>query len=199
MRQPSDIENIRIITVSGRIGSGSTTLGKKLARALGWRHVEGGEIFWEAVRKKMGLDPKQTDLRPDEEDMLFDEQLKKILRHDKHIVLETKLAGFNAQGIDGIFKILVMCESEDGKDKTDIRIDRLVNREGISIEEAKEEVVEREKNDLEKWRKIYAQGDANWVYFDKKYYDLVINTYIHNSEESLKLTLKQLKGASKQE
>lgn len=192
MKTPKEVQGIRIITVSGRIATGSTTLGKKLAHELAWKHVEGGEIFWEAVRKKMKLNPKETNLRPDEEDMLFDEQLKTILRHDKAIVLETKLAGFNAQGIDGVFKILVVCEDNDGRDQTQIRIDRLVNRENLSIDEAKEEVVEREKNDLEKWRKIYADGDEKWVYYDKKYYDLVINTYIHNSEESLRISLDAL-------
>lgn len=184
-----DLPDIRIITISGRIASGSTTLGKHLAHVLGWHHVEGGEIFWEAVRGKLGLSPKETDLRSDATDKDFDESLKNILRNGKHIVLETKLAGFNAQEIEGIFKVLVVCEDESGEDHTDIRIDRLMNRERVSVEEAKAEVVEREKNDIEKWRRIYANDDLNWTYWDKKYYDLVINSYNHNQDEALKITL----------
>jgi len=115
-----------------------------------------------------------------------------MLREDKQIVLETKLAGFNAQGIDNIFKILVVCE-ENGEDHVDIRIDRLINREGLSVADAKEEVLTREKNDLEKWRKLYASNDPNWVYFDKKYYDLVINSFDHNKEDSLQIALEKLK------
>lgn len=190
--EPVNLPNIRIITVSGRIASGSTTLGKKLAKVLGWRHVEGGEVFWEAVRTKMNLEEKDTDLRPDKEDEDFDNSLKKILTSGKNLILETKLAGFNAQNIPGVFKILVVCEDEDGNDQTEIRIDRLINREKISIERAKEEVMDREKNDLEKWRRMYAKGDQNWVYWDKKYYDLVINTYSHNQEESLKIALEKI-------
>ena len=102
------------------------------------------------------------------------------------------LAGFMAQGIPGVFKILVICEDE-GEDKVDIRIDRLVNRKGISIDEAKEEVKSREEGNLEKWRRLYAKNDQNWVYWDKNYYDLVINTYDHNQEESLKIALEALK------
>ena len=187
-----EIPNIRMITVSGRIASGSTTLAKLLAKKLNWRHIEGGEIFWEAIRKKMGLEPEETNLRPDEEDVLFDKQLKKILNEDHHVVLETKLAAFNAQGTDNIYKILVVCEDRNGDDHVDIRIDRLVNREGISVAEAKEEVINREKNDLEKWRKLYAENDPNWIYFDKKYYDLVINSFDHNKEESLEIVLDKL-------
>lgn len=190
--EAQNLQNIRIITVSGKIASGATTLAKKLAETLGWKHVEGGEIFWEAVRKKMGLNAKDTNLRPDEEDQLFDAQLKKTLREDKNIVLETKLAAFNAEGIDGIFKILTVTEDESGVDQAKIRIDRLINREKISVEDAKKEVLEREKNDLEKWRRIYAGQDPNWVYWDKKYYDLIINTYNHNPEETLQAALKAI-------
>lgn len=179
-------ENIRIIAISGRIASGSTTLAKQLAEKLQWRHIEGGDIFWEAVRNKMNLSSKDTHLRPDEEDVLFDEKLKKILKNEKNIVLETKLAGFNAQGVDGIFKILVVCEDENGNDQTQIRIDRLVNREGIPISKAKDEVIQREENDVEKWQRLYANGDKNWTYFKKEYYDLVVNTFSHNKDEALR-------------
>jgi len=191
-QEPIKLPGIRMITVSGRIASGSTTLGHKLAGILGWHHVEGGEVFWETLRTKMGLEEKDTDLRPDKEDEDFDSSLKKILMKSKNLILETKLAGFNAQGIKGVFKIAVICEDELGKDKADIRIDRLINREKISIEQAKGEVIDREENDLEKWRKMYAGGDRNWVYWDKKYYDLVINTYSHNQDETLKFALKKL-------
>ncbi len=192
MNEPTEIPNVRIITVSGRIASGSTTLAKHLAKKLGWKNIEGGEIFWEAVREKLGLEPKETNLRPDQEDILFDEKLKKTLAEDKNIVLETKLAAFNAQGVDGIFKILVLCE-HDEEDQPQIRIDRLINREGITVDKAKEEVIDREKNDLEKWRKLYAKGNRNWTYWDKKYYDLVINTYDKSAEETFQVALDALK------
>ena len=64
---------------------------------------------------------------------LLTASLKKAIKEEKNIILETKLAGFNAQGVDGVFKILVVCENEKGEDQTQIRIDRLVNREEQSI------------------------------------------------------------------
>src|SRR3990167_3885756 len=191
-KEPVKLPNIRMITISGRIASGSTTLGHKLAAILGWRHVEGGEVFWEAVRTKMNLSEKDTNLRPDKEDEDFDASLKKILTSSENLILETKIAGFNAQGIPGVFKIAIICEDERGNDKADIRIDRLINREKISIEQAKEEVIDRERNDLGKWRRLYANGDKSWVYWDKKYYDLTINTYSHNQDETLKIALERI-------
>lgn len=194
--EPKNLPNTRIITISGRIASGSTTLAKKLAQYFSWRHIEGGEIFWEAVRNKLGLSEKDTNLRPDSEDELFDAQLKKILKEDKNIVLETKLAGFNAQGLSDIFKVLVVCTDALGNDQTQIRIDRLVNREHMSIADAKKEVLEREKNDIEKWRRLYAPDDPSWTYWDEKYYDLVINTYSHDQDQALTLVLDALNKKS---
>lgn len=186
-------KTIRIITVSGRIASGSTTLAKELSKKLHWRHIEGGEIFWEAVRKRLSLDPKQTNLRPDDEDVLFDKKLKEILENDKELILEAKLAAFNSQGINGIFRILVVCEDDDGEDQTQIRIDRLANRDHHPVKEAKEEVLERERNDLEKWRKLYAHDDQNWTYYNKSYYDLVINTYRLGVQEAFEKAFSEFK------
>jgi len=110
-KSEKDLPDIRIITVSGRIASGSTTLAKRLSQILNWRHIEGGEIIWEAAKiNSLGVCAKDTNKRPDKEDVSFDESLKKILKNQKNIVLETKLAGFNAQGIAGVLKIVVVCD-----------------------------------------------------------------------------------------
>jgi cytidylate kinase len=85
-----------------------------------------------------------------------------------------------------------VCEDTEGMDKVDVRIDRLVNRDGVSIETAKHEVRERDAQNLEKWRRLYAENDSSWVYWDKKYYDLIINTYSHNHHESLALALEKI-------
>lgn len=180
----------RLITVSGRIASGSTTLAKKLAHALKWKRIEGGEIFWEAVRTKLGLEEKDTGLRPDEEDLAFEAMQKEILEKREQMVVESKLAGFVAKDLPDVFRVLVTCVDPQGVDQTNIRIDRLVNREELSIAQAKEEVLVREQSDVEKWRRLYAPDEPEWTFWDKKYYNLVINTYTHDPEESLVLVLE---------
>jgi cytidylate kinase len=189
MKTPIDLPNIRLMTISGRIGAGSTSLAKKLAEIFAWKHIEGGEVFWEDLRKKKQLSAKDTHLRSDKEDIDFDTYVKQLLQEEKHCILETKLAGFFAQGLKDVFKIGVICDNADGEDQPQIRIDRLVNREQISLEDAKQEVTEREAHDLSKWRQLYAAGNKGWVYWDKKYFDLVVNTYSHSQEESVDLVL----------
>lgn len=182
------MKNIRNITISGRIGSGSTTLAVGLSKTLSWELLEGGALF-EKIHQELNLSELEVNGRPDSFDLEYEERIKKMLKEEQHKIIQSHLAGFDAQGIEGVFKILIVCEDEEGNDKPEVRIDRLVNRKGISVEEAKKEVVVREQGHLEKWGRLYAGGDKNWVYWDKKYYDLVINTYNHNQEETLKIAL----------
>lgn len=195
MSSPVDIAGIKNITISGRIGSGQTTLAKKLSEKLGWQLLEGGELF-EKIHKELSLSELEVNQRPDKFDLEYEEKIKKMLREERHNIIQSHLAGFDAQGISGVFKILLVCEDEEGEDKIEIRIDRLVNSRGFSIGQAKEEALVREKRNLEKWSRLYANSDPNWVNWDRKYYDLVINTYSNNQDQTFHLALQGL-GYSK--
>lgn len=186
-----NIPGIKNITVSGRIGSGQTTLATGLAEILGWDLLEGGALF-EKIHDDLKMSELDVNSRPDDFDLSYEERIKKMLKDESNKIVQSHLAGFDAQGIPEVYKILVVCEDNEGNDKTDIRIDRLVNRRGISIDDAKHEVMVREMGNLEKWRRLYAGNDENWVYWDKKYYDLIINTYSHNQEETLRVALEAM-------
>lgn len=191
MDNPIEISNIRNITVSGRIASGATTLAKKLSEKISWDVLDGGKLF-RKINADLGMSITASNTRPDHFDLEYEEKVKKMLKDESHHIIQSHLSGFDAQGIPEVFKILVVCEDLDGFDKTDIRIDRLVNRDGKSVEDAKKEVLERETEHLKKFRRLYAGNEQNWIYWDNKYYDLVINTFSHNEEESLDMVLKSL-------
>lgn len=186
-----DLGNIRNITISGRIGSGATTLGKKLSESLEWEFLDGGKIM-RKVQDDIGAGVEETSKRPDHFDLEYEEKIKKILANEEHHIVQSHLAGYDAQKLDGVFKILVVTEDEDGNDKMDIRIDRLVNRDGTPIEQAKFEIKERDRQNLEKFRRLYADNDPNWVYWDKKFYDFVVNTYKLNQNEALQAVLDEI-------
>ena len=191
MKKPDIISGIRNITVSGRISSGASTLATHLSETLGWKFLNGGALFREFTAEN-GLDIVYTSTRPDQFDLEYEEKIKKIIKEKSNYVIQSHLAAFDAQGIEGVFKILVVCEDAEGVDKIEIRIDRLVNRDGKKVEDAKVEILERERQNLEKWRRLYANNNQNWVYWDKKYYDCIINTYSLNTEESIKAVLDSI-------
>lgn len=186
MDKPVEISGISNITISGRIASGATTLAHHLSQHLGWDVLDGGKLF-----RAFTHDHGYADDRSDQFDLDYEEKVKNILKTEQQHIVQSHLSGFDAQGIEGVLKILVICEDAN-EDKPDIRIDRLANRDSFPVEQAKQEVFEREEQNLKKWRRLYANNDENWVYWDRKYYDLVVNTFTHNQEESLKLVLDKL-------
>ena len=190
-KKPLDIPGIRNITISGRIGTGKTTLARHLADALGWDMLDGGKVF-RTLAKEMGFHISEKQKVPDKFDIAFEEEIKLILANEKNHVLQSHLAGFVAQKTKGVYKILVICEDTKGEDKQSIRIDRLMNRDLVSVDKARREIREREEEDLRKYRRLYAGDDKNWVYWDKKYYDLVVNTYALSQEEALNFVLRHL-------
>ena len=190
-KTPRLVRGVKNITISGRIGTGKSTLATHLGDTLRWDVLDGGKIFRKYAKEK-GFHITEKEKIPDKFDRDFEDLTKKILTEEQSHIIQSHLAGFVAQGIPQVFKILVVCENDKGEDKESIRIDRLINRDLISVKEAKEEVEDREQRLLVKFKKLYVPNDPNWVYWDKKYYDLIINTYSLNPKEALEYVLKGL-------
>ncbi len=188
---PVELVGIRNIAISGRIGTGKSTLAEHLAENLRWDLLDGGKIFRE-LSKNLGISIIEKTKIPDDLDIKFEERVKQIFINESHHVVQSHLAGYVAQGISGVYKILVVCENDEGEDKQSVRIDRLMNRDLLSAEQAKYELHKREEEHLIKFRKLYASSDPEWIYWDRKYFDLVVNTFRLNQKEALGFVLSHL-------
>lgn len=187
MKAPPSFPKWRNITISGRVASGATTLSRSLAKKLGWKLINGGELYRKHA-KKNSIPLEQTNLSSDSYHLQLDNFIKEKLKNDRQLIIESWLAGFDAQEIPGVFKVFVTC-SDDG-----VRIDRLVNRDKISVEEAKKHLKTREEENLKKWEKLYHTRD----FWNPKLYDLIIDTYYYGPTETLDLVLKTLGYSDKE-
>lgn len=178
------------IAVSGRPGAGRSTLLKNLKpilSPLGWEFFSGGEWarqFAVATGKHDSKDPKHhkaTDYGDDIDHQIDSAMRKKLSDPNVHVFVESWIAGWNMRGLQHVLKVLLMCDES-------LRIDRIVNRDNITVEEAKQHIEEREKANLTKWEQMYGTRD----FWDPKYYDLVINTYSHGPKETLDLVLQAM-------
>lgn len=197
----------RNITISGLPGCGSTTLLKLLKEELGpegWQGFSGGEFMREYAKEK-GLFQEQAGMHHDsrhyEDD--FDRQvdmgMREKLETQHNWVIESWLSGFLAQGVDGVLKVLMVC-SDDA-----VRIDRVVNRDQVSVEEAKTNMRDRYNANLAKWSRMYKDNWNDWVvkagkvsaddpidFWRPDLYDLVIDTYSTNKQETLNKVLNAI-------
>ncbi|MBI3384615.1 cytidylate kinase family protein [Candidatus Gottesmanbacteria bacterium] len=171
------------ITISGLVCTGTTTLSKLLSEKLGWERHSTGELFRKYCLEH-NLPLEETSLRPDSITLEIDSLVKEKLQQEKNLIMEGWLTGFLARDLKDVFKILLVCNDA-------LRIDRLVNRDNLTVEEAKEEIEVRERENLKKWTRIYGVSD----FWEPKYYDLTIDTYENSKEEALNKTLAALSTA----
>ena len=194
------------VTISGLPGAGSTTLGRSLAEVLGWKFFSAGEFMREYGIKKGIIDGTKTlhhdaTVYGEKFDRQVDFGMRQTLKTKTKQIFESFLSGFMAQGIASTLKILIVCSVDS------VRVDRIVNRDNVSVREAKDHIFAREQKNAEKWRQIYKHEWREWVvtkgivdkakpiwFWYPNLYDLTIDTYKNSKEETLKLALRALEA-----
>lgn len=173
----------RLITISGKVAVGTTTLTKNLVHILGWKHINFGALQREFDRQHgINENMQGAEARSDDHEKSMEEMGKKILKYEKNIVYEAWLSGFLARNYPDVLRVFLVCSHDD------IRVDRVANRENISILEAKQWIKQREDENEKKWKKLYGDYD----FWDKKYFNLIIDTYNSGPMETLGKVLDKI-------
>ena len=180
------------IAISGPPGAGRSTLLKNLktiVEPLGWETFSGGDWARQFAIKNGNHDAndpthhKATDYGEDIDHQIDLALREKLSNPQTHVAVESWIAGWNMRGLPHVLKVLLICDDA-------LRIDRVVNRDNVSVEKAKEHLKEREDANLGKWSAMYKVPATD--FWDVKYYDMVINTYSHGPQETLNLVLQAL-------
>ena len=169
------------ITISGGVGVGKNTLHTNLKdylEPMGWSFTSGGQLLREFTKEYV---QPLASLAPDKFHHELDDRTIKLLGDGK-IVIEAWLAGFMARGRNDTLRVLLTCQNDA------LRIDRVVNRDNVSIEEAKKYIKEREDGNFKEWKRIY--GEYN--FFAPEYYHLVLDTYSSGPNETVGRVLDKL-------
>lgn len=188
----SDTKNLKYssIAISGRPGVGRSTLLKNLKpylEPLGWEFFSGGEWARQFAIQTGKHNPndlshhKATDYSDEIDHQIDTAMREKLSDPNTHMAVESWIAGWNMKGLHHVLKVLLICDDA-------LRIDRVVNRDNITVEVAKYHIKEREEANLGKWERMYGTRD----FWDPKFYDLIINTYSHSQKETLDLVLQAL-------
>lgn len=169
------------ITISGGVAVGKNTLHaalKPYLEPLGWKFTSGGQLLRDFTKEYVQPLAK---LAPDEFHHKLDKRTLDLLENGR-IVIEAWLAGFMARERSDTLRILLKCENDA------LRIDRVANRDKVSIDQAKKYIREREEGNFIEWKRIY--GDYN--FFSPEFYHLIIDTYSHGPQETAEKVLKEL-------
>lgn len=177
------VPKYRLITVSGKVAVGTTTLAKNLVHVLSWDHINFGALQREFDRKHGINENKQGALaRSDKHEQNMEKRGEELLKTGSNLIYEAWLSGFLAKEYKDVLRVLLICSNKD------ITVDRVTNRENISVAEAKHWIKQREEENEKKWKKLYGDFD----FWDSKYYNLVIDTYNSGPMETLGKVLDKI-------
>jgi len=163
-----------VIAVSGLHGSGRSTHAKRLAEALGLRYVSSGTIFREMAEER-GLTLEEMSRLTEEEpelDKLIDERAREESRRGG-VVVDATLSGWMCEDPD--LRIFLTAPLE-------ARVRRIANREGITLEEAREETQVRAESERERFMAFYGVDVS-----DLSVYDLVLNTELFEPDGTARI------------
>lgn len=174
--------NFENITISGGVAVGKNTLKDNLVpylEPLGWKFTSGGQLNRDFTKENIA--PLATNVS-EEFNRYIEKRTHDFLTKEGHYVIEAWLAGFVARELDNTLRVLLIC----GNDA--LRVDRVANRDKITVAQAKEVIKKRETDNLTEWKRIY----GNYEFFDHKYYHLVIDTYSSGQMETVGKVLDKL-------
>ncbi len=176
-----------IITISGLPGSGKSTVGKILAKKLGYEFMSMGDL-----RGKMAIDRGLTidELnRLGEKEGWTDKEVDDYQReygktHDK-LVVEGRLS---FHFIPQSFKIFLTVNQKTAAARTmENRNERQDEKSAKTVEEAERLLHERIESDKKRYLKYY-----NLDYTDPKHYDLALDTTEPSIDEVVQIILDRL-------
>ena len=165
-----------VITISGEPGSGTTTIAKLLNEELKLELFFIGETFRVLAREyKMSLPEfgKYADTHPEIDFELDKRQVARAKRGN--VIMEGRLSGWLMRKNNiKAFNIYLMADLA-------IRVKRIMGREEKSYDQVEREILEREKCEMDRYKKIY-----NIDYSDPVHYDLIIDTSNLTPEQIVK-------------
>ncbi len=157
------------ITISGRAGSGKSTVAKIIIKQLGLAHYSMGELMRElATERGMSLLELSREAEKDPSiDREIDRRTEELGKTKDNFIIDSRLAfHFIADSI----KIFLDVELKEAARRifNDLRPNE---KENISKEETEKNILRRENSEKQRYKKYY-----NLDPYDKKYYDIIIDT-----------------------
>ena len=157
------------ITISGKAGSGKSTVAKLLSEKLKLRHYSIGDLMRAmASEKGMSLIELNKIAEKDKSiDLELDSKLKEMGKAKDNFVVDGRLTAFFIPNADA----RVFLETDDKIRAERILKDKREHEKSRDINEMIEKINKREESERKRYKKYYGAD-----YSDKKLYNLVINT-----------------------
>lgn len=178
------------ITISGKAGSGKSTVAKLLSEKLELNHYSIGDLMRVmAVEKGMTLLELNKLAEKDKSiDFELDNKLKELGKTKDNFVVDGRLAAFFIPNAE----IKVFLKTDDKVRAGRIMKDKRQHEKSKSLKEAIANIKKREESEKKRYKKYYGVG-----YTDKKLYNFIIDTTRLAPEQVVEKIMEFVKSKQK--
>ena len=157
------------ITISGKAGTGKSTVAKLLSEKLNLRHYSIGDLMRAmSIEKKMSLLELNKLAENDKSiDFELDNKLKELGKTKDNFIVDGRLTAFFIPQAD----IRVFLEADDKVRAERILKDNRQHEKGQNLRQMISNIGKREESEKKRYKKYYGVD-----YSDKKLYNFVIDT-----------------------
>ena len=152
------------IALSGQCSTGKSTLGRLLAEKLEWNYVDVGSEY-KKIAKSLNLKIENFGSIPEEQLRQIDDKIKQRMEFEFETIWDSRLSCYLARNNLLIFKIYCVANLS-------VRAQRTSLRDSITLEEAKQKVLNRDKEETSVFKRLYTISDV----YNKKWVDLTLDT-----------------------
>ena len=170
-----------IITIGGVAGTGTTTTAELLSEKLDIPYISAGFVFREmAAEKGMSvLEFSEFAEGNDDIDKEIDRRQAEKAKEAENLIIDGRLSAYFVENADLRLWLVT---------PFDVRSQRISNREGKSVEVAKNEIITRENSEALRYMDIHNIDITNM-----DIYDLIINTGTFDPKSVSEIIIQTLK------
>ena len=174
---------LMIITISGKAGSGKSTVAKSLSEKLKLKHYSIGDLMRAlAIEKGTTLIGLNKLAEKDKSiDFELDSKLKGLGKTKDNFVVDGRLTAFFIPHAD----IRIFLDADDKVRAKRILLDKRQHEKSRNLKEALGNIRKREESERKRYKKYYGIN-----YLDKKFYNFVIDTTKLNPNQVVEKIIK---------
>lgn len=174
------------ITITGDLYSGKSTVAKAISETLDYTYFSVGELQRSlAIEKDMSITEYNQYMLDNNLDHEVDNRTLEIGKKENNFIFDARLAW---NFIPDSFKIYLKIELDGAVDRA-MKDERGKSEKYASRKEAKENIIERTRLEVTRFKDIY-NVDIN----DESNYDLVIDTSHMSTEEVIKRAIDKIRS-----
>ena len=178
------------ITISGKAGSGKSTVAKLLSEKLDLRHYSIGDLM-RAIADEKGLNLLELNKiaqRDKSIDFELDSRLKELGRAKDNFVVDGRLAAFFIPNAE----VRVFLDADDRVRAQRILKDKRQQEKSKNLKEAISSIKKREESEKKRYKKYYGVD-----YLNKKLYNHIIDTTKLTPDKVVEKIIKFVKSRQK--